>query len=92
MANSRSQKLLIAAGFVLVIVLILYVMRLNERLDRQESRATYANEEGQCSASCEASYATARRRCSAYSYDGTRDWCRDQARSVRSSCLSRCPQ
>ncbi len=92
MASSRSQKLLIAAGLVLIVVLIFYVMRLNERLDRQEGRAAYASEASQCSASCDASYATARRRCSAYSYDGTRDWCRDQARTVRSSCMSRCPR
>lgn len=86
------HKLLTAAGLVLVIVLIFYVMRTNERVDRQERRAAYSGEASQCSASCESSYSTARRRCSAHSYDGTRDWCRDQARSVRSSCLSRCPR
>jgi hypothetical protein len=85
------HKVLTAAGLVLIVVLIFYMMRLNERLDRQEGRAAYASEASQCSASCEANYATARRRCSAYSYDGTRDWCRAQARTVRSSCMSRCP-
>lgn len=92
MEGRSSQKLLTAAGIVLVIVLIFYVIRVNERLDRQETRASYVSEASQCSASCEANYTTARRRCSAYSYDGTRDWCRDQARAVRSSCMSRCPR
>lgn len=91
MQGRSSQKLLTAAGIVLVIVLIFYVMRVNERLDRQEGRASYASEASQCSARCESSYTTARRRCSAYSYDGTREWCRERARTVRSSCLSRCP-
>lgn len=92
MASGRSQKLLIAAGLVLVIVLIFYVMRLNERLDRQDGRTAYANEAAQCSARCESNYSAARRRCSGWSYDGTQDWCRDQARTVLSSCMSRCPR
>lgn len=92
MASGRSQKLFIAAGIVLIVVLIFYLIRLNERLDRQEGRAAYASEASQCSASCERSYATERRRCSGYSYDGTRSWCRDQARAARSSCTTRCPQ
>ncbi len=92
MEPKGTHKLLTAAGIVLVIVLIFYVMRLNERIDRQEGRAAYASEASQCSASCASSYSTARRRCSANSYDGTRDWCRDQARAVRSSCMSRCPR
>ena len=92
MADSRSQKLLIAAGLVLIVVLIFYVMRLNERIDRQESRAAYTSEANQCSAQCDSNYNTARRRCSAYSYGGTRDWCREQARTVRSSCMARCPR
>ncbi len=90
MISDRSQKLLIAAGLVLVIVLIFYGMRLNERMDREEGRAAYANGAAQCSSSCQASFTTARRRCSAHSYEGTREWCRDQARSVRSSCMARC--
>lgn len=90
MASGRSQNLLIAAGFVLIIVLIFYVMRLNERLDRQGGRTAYDNEAAQCSARCESNYAAARRRCSGWSYDGTQDWCRDQAQSVRSTCISRC--
>lgn len=92
MAPEGIHKLLTAAGVVLIIVLIFYVMRLGERIDRQDDRAAYTNEAAQCSASCEANYTAARRRCSAWSYDGTQDWCRDQARSVRSSCLSRCPR
>lgn len=90
MGSGRSQKLLAAAGAVLVVVLILFVIRLNERIDRQEARSAYASEESQCANQCQASYMTSRRRCSSYSYDGTRDWCRDQASSVRSSCLARC--
>lgn len=90
MPSGRSQKLLIAAGLVLAVVVIFYVMRLNERMDRQDARAAYASDASQCSASCESSYGTARRRCSSYSYDGTRTWCRDQARAVRTSCMSRC--
>jgi hypothetical protein len=92
MAPEGLHKFLTAAGIVLLIVLIFYVIRLNERVDRQEGRAAASNEAAQCSASCEASYATEQRRCSGYSYDGTRDWCRDQAWTVRSSCLSRCPR
>lgn len=91
MQSRSSQKLLTAAGIVLLIVAIFYVMRLGERMDREEGRTAYANEAGQCSASCESSYRVARR-CSAWGYDETRDWCRDQARTVRSSCISRCPR
>lgn len=92
MEPKGSHKLLTAAGLALVVVLIFYVIRLNERMDSQEGRAAYASETSQCSASCESNYTTARRRCSGWSYDGTQDWCRDQARSVRSSCMSRCPR
>lgn len=92
MEDRGVHKLLAAAGLVLVIVLIFYVMRLGERIDRQDGLAAYANEAAQCSASCEANYSAARRRCSGWSYDGTQDWCRDQARTVRSNCLSRCPR
>lgn len=91
MAGGRSQKLLTAAGIVLVIVLIFYVIRLNERMDRQDGRAAYADEASQCAAGCERGYASERRRCSGYSYEGTLAWCRDQARAARSSCMSRCP-
>jgi hypothetical protein len=92
MTAERTRKLLTVAGMVLLVVVILSAIRVNEGMDRREGRAAYANEAAQCSASCESSYSTARRRCSAYSYDGTQDWCRDQARSVRSSCISRCPR
>lgn len=90
MAQGRSQKLILAACLVLIVVLISYVMRLGERIDRQDGRVAYANEAAQCSARCESNYTAARRRCSGWSYDGTQDWCRDQARTVRSSCTSRC--
>lgn len=92
MVSNRTQKLLVAAGFVLVIVLIFYVIRLNERMDREQARAGYVSEASQCANQCEASYASWRRRCSSHSYDGTRAWCRDQAQNVRSTCRSRCPQ
>ncbi len=92
MTNGRRQKLLIAAGLVVIVVLTFYVMRLNEQIDRQERRTSYTSEASQCENRCQASYTTARRRCSAHRYDGTRAWCRDQARTVRSSCMSRCPR
>lgn len=92
MAQSRSQKLILAACLVLMVVLVFYVMRLGERVDRQDGRSAYADEAAQCSARCESNYGAARRRCSGWSYDGTQDWCRDQARTVRSSCMSRCPR
>ena len=64
MAEGRSQKLLMAGGLVLIVVLVLYVMRLNERIDGQARRAGHASDAAQCLASCDDSYATARRRCS----------------------------
>ena len=86
----RGQKLLIAAGLVLAVTAILYVMRLNERMDREQARSVALSESSQCSTRCQQNYSQWQRRCSTYEYDGTRDWCRQQARNSRSSCLARC--
>lgn len=88
--TERSKKLLTAAGFVMVIMLAFYAMRLGEESDRQEARAASSSQASECAASCERNYSSWRRRCSAQGYDGTQAWCHDQNETTRASCLSRC--
>lgn len=90
--SSGDQKGLISAAIVIAVVAIFLVIRLNERMDREQAREAQVAENSQCRMRCENGYAAEQRRCSSYSYDGTRDWCRDQARTVSARCLSRCSQ